>query len=171
MGRRAGGAGAGGGGGGGADRDTNLPEELRDPRREPEGSASVDGFGRSTTPVRFQASDQLNSSWGLQGNGTDTSGGTSGRVPSPAPPTQTRGRVSGAVPVVVLRCQSELCGADPELTRGPVATSWAHHQSSPEGVWGGEGWGGSWNPKVQKFVYQKQPKSIFPFVKFHFLPR
>ena len=35
---------------------------------------------------------------------------------------------------------------------------------------GGGGWGGVWNPKVQKFVYQKQPKSIFPFVKFHFFP-
>ena len=29
------------------------------------------------------------------------------------------------------------------------------------GGWGG---GGYWNPKVQKFVYQKHPKSIFPFV-------
>ena len=28
--------------------------------------------------------------------------------------------------------------------------------------------GGVWNPKVQRFVYQKQPKSVFPFVKFHF---
>ena len=30
--------------------------------------------------------------------------------------------------------------------------------------------GGSCNPKVQKFVYQKQPKSIFPFVKILFFP-
>ena len=29
---------------------------------------------------------------------------------------------------------------------------------------GGVG-GGGWNPKVQTFVYQKQPKSTFPFVK------
>ena len=33
------------------------------------------------------------------------------------------------------------------------------------------GGGGSWNPKVQKFVYQKQPKSVFPLKKFHLFPR
>ena len=33
----------------------------------------------------------------------------------------------------------------------------------------GGGWV-PWNPKVQKFVYQKQPKSRFPFVKFHVFP-
>ena len=30
----------------------------------------------------------------------------------------------------------------------------------------GVGGGGGWNSKVQKFVYQRQPKSIFPFVNF-----
>ena len=29
------------------------------------------------------------------------------------------------------------------------------------------GGGGLWNPKVQTFEYQKQPKSTFPFVKLH----
>ena len=35
---------------------------------------------------------------------------------------------------------------------------------------GGMG-GGVWNPNCQQFVYQKQPKSILPFVKFIFFPR
>ena len=32
----------------------------------------------------------------------------------------------------------------------------------------GVGEGGFWNPKAQKILYQKSPKSIFPFVNFTF---
>ena len=39
------------------------------------------------------------------------------------------------------------------------------------GLRGGGGIGGVIEPKVQKFVHQKQPQSIFPFVKFHVFPR
>ena len=35
----------------------------------------------------------------------------------------------------------------------------------------GGGGGRSWNPKVQKFAYQKQRKSIFPFARFHVFPQ
>ena len=40
--------------------------------------------------------------------------------------------------------------------------------SSKRGAGGGGR--GSWSPKVQKFVYQKQPSSTFPFVKFSCFP-